>query len=114
MYKTTMIGHMCTECVRTYVARGFVFLLHVLCQFGGKSVKKSLTGREKTGWSPHNSGRDYVGALGISYSGSATLNRISERISAWLRDRVRCIYSTRTHIPYSKVRGKKFIKKRKK
>lgn len=80
-------------------ARGSSFALGVLCQLGGKSVKKSLG--KKTGWRPHNGGWDYVGALGIPYSGSASLNRISERISACLRDRALAIcgaYSYPLHV----------------
>lgn len=54
-------------------ARGSSCAPRILCQLGGKSVKKSLG--KKTGWCPHNGGWDYVGALGIPYSGSASLNR---------------------------------------
>lgn len=47
--------------------------------------------------SSHNGRRDYVGALGIPYSGSASLNRISERISAWsVCDRVYSHFFTHT------------------
>ena len=67
----------------------------ILYQLSGKSVKKSFG--KKTGWRPHNGGWDYVGALGIPYSGSASLNRISERISACLRDRALAIYSMYSH-----------------
>lgn len=85
-------------------------LSQVSSQPGGKSVKKSLG--KKTGWRPHNGGRDYVGALGIPYSGSASLKRISERISVWsVCDRV-CSHPSRLRRSQEKCVRKKEKEKR--
>lgn len=84
-------------------ARGPSCAPRILCRLGGKNVKKSLG--KKTGWRLHNGGWDYVGALGIPYSGSASLNRISERISACLCDRALAICGAYSHPPHVQRHG---------
>lgn len=64
-------------------------------------MKKSFG--KKTGCRPHNGRWDYVGALGIPYSRSASLNRISERISACLRSRS-CVGYMRRVFTFSLLR----------